>query len=58
MIKDSHQHFWKYDPLRNAWIDVSIQVVKRDFQQALPNTPSDTKWVLMDKIYDLISFRK
>mgnify|MGYP001170158749 FL=1 len=29
-----------------------------DFQQALPNTPSGTKWVLMDKIYDLNSFRK
>lgn len=23
------------------------------FQQALPNTPEGTKWVLMDKIYDL-----
>lgn len=29
-----------------------------DFQQALPNTPPDTKWVLMDKIYDLNSFSK
>jgi len=23
------------------------------FQQALPNTPEGTKWVLMEKIYDL-----
>jgi L-rhamnose mutarotase len=24
-----------------------------EFQQALPNTPAGSKWVLMDKIYDL-----
>jgi L-rhamnose mutarotase len=24
-----------------------------EFQQALPNTPEGTKWILMEKIYDL-----
>jgi L-rhamnose mutarotase len=24
-----------------------------EFQQALPNTPAGSKWVLMDKIYNL-----
>ncbi len=28
---DSHQHFWKYDPVRHAWIDGSMQVIQRDF---------------------------
>ncbi|MCH7401353.1 amidohydrolase family protein [Belliella kenyensis] len=31
---DAHQHFWKYDPLKHAWIDDSMSVLKRDF---LPN---------------------
>lgn len=31
MIIDSHQHFWKYDPIRDAWIDDSMQVIRRDF---------------------------
>ena len=28
---DSHQHFWKYDSLKHAWIDDSMAVLKRDF---------------------------
>ena len=31
---DSHQHFWKFDKSRHAWIDDSMVVLKRDF---LPN---------------------
>ncbi len=31
MIIDSHQHFWLYDPVRDAWIDDSMKVIKRDF---------------------------
>lgn len=31
MIVDAHQHFWNYDPIRDAWIDVSMQVIRRDF---------------------------
>lgn len=28
---DSHQHFWKYDPARHAWIDESMSKIRRDF---------------------------
>lgn len=28
---DSHQHFWKYDPVKNAWIDESMKAIRRDF---------------------------
>lgn len=28
---DSHQHFWKYDPIRDAWITDAMMVLKRDF---------------------------
>lgn len=31
---DAHQHFWKYDPVRDAWIDNSMQIIQKDF---LPN---------------------
>ena len=34
MIIDSHQHFWKYNPIRDSWIDDSMGVIKKDF---LPN---------------------
>lgn len=28
---DSHQHFWKFDPVRDSWIDNSMQKIQRDF---------------------------
>ena len=28
---DSHQHFWRYDAVRDAWINDSMAVLKRDF---------------------------
>jgi L-fuconolactonase len=28
---DSHQHFWRYDAARDAWITKSMAVLKRDF---------------------------
>ena len=32
MLKiDSHQHFWKFDPVRDSWIDDSMAVIQRDF---------------------------
>ncbi|WP_194975304.1 amidohydrolase family protein [Aquiflexum lacus] len=31
MQLDSHQHFWKFDPVRDAWIDSSMKVIQRDF---------------------------
>ncbi|MBS7256617.1 amidohydrolase family protein [Flavobacterium branchiicola] len=31
---DSHQHFWKYDPVKDAWIDDQMKVIRRDFLPA------------------------
>jgi len=31
MIIDSHQHFWKYHPVRDAWITDDMKIIKRDF---------------------------
>jgi L-fuconolactonase len=28
---DAHQHFWKYDPVRDAWITDAMQAIRRDF---------------------------
>ena len=42
MIIDSHQHFWNYDPIKDAWIDASMKVIRRDF------LPKDLK-PLLDK---------
>lgn len=28
---DSHQHFWRYDPVRHSWINDAMAVLKRDF---------------------------
>lgn len=35
---DSHQHFWQFDPVRDSWIDESMQRIQRDFlpQDLLP----------------------
>src|SRR5688500_10822978 len=31
MIIDAHQHFWKFDPVRDSWITDEMKVIKRDF---------------------------
>lgn len=28
---DAHQHFWRYDPVRDAWITDEMAVLRRDF---------------------------
>lgn len=28
---DSHQHFWKFDPIRDAWINESMAAIQRNF---------------------------
>ncbi|MCF8715607.1 amidohydrolase family protein [Joostella atrarenae] len=28
---DSHQHFWKYNPVRDSWIDDTMKVIRKDF---------------------------
>ncbi|MBP6686997.1 MAG: amidohydrolase family protein [Lacibacter sp.] len=30
-IIDTHQHFWKYDPVNYSWINDHMQVIRRDF---------------------------
>ncbi len=30
-IIDSHQHFWRYDPIRHGWINDEMKVLQRDF---------------------------
>jgi len=40
MIIDSHQHFWKYDSDRGAWIDETMEVIRKDF------LPKDLKPIL------------
>lgn len=40
MIIDSHQHFWKYEPVRDTWITEDMAVLRQDF------LPDDLKPVL------------
>jgi len=28
---DTHQHFWKFDPVRDSWINDTMQVLRKDF---------------------------
>lgn len=28
---DAHQHFWKFDPVRDTWITPDMQVIRKDF---------------------------
>lgn len=37
---DSHQHFWRYDPIQYDWIDAQMAMLKRDF------LPSDLRPLL------------
>jgi len=43
---DSHQHFWKYHPVRDVWITEAMQVLKHDF------LPEDLKPILEDNFID------
>jgi len=40
MIIDSHQHFWKYNPIKHTWIDDEMSAIRKDF------LPSD-----LEKVY-------
>jgi len=46
MIIDSHQHFWNYEPVKHAWLDDDMSVIRRDF------TPSDLKKVFTENGVD------
>ncbi len=28
---DAHQHFWKFDPIRDSWINEEMKIIQRDF---------------------------
>ena len=30
-VIDTHQHFWRYNPVRDSWIDESMTTIRRDF---------------------------
>ena len=46
MVIDSHQHFWKYEPIKHSWIDDDMSVIRRDF------LPSDLKKVFEENEVD------
>lgn len=31
---DSHQHFWKYNPIKDTWMSEDMEVIRRDFLPA------------------------
>src|SRR5450432_3142411 len=39
-VIDAHQHFWKFDPVRDSWITPEMAVIQKDF------FPADLKPVL------------
>lgn len=43
---DSHQHFWKFDPIRDSWITNDMKVIQRDF------LPSDLAPILKENKFD------
>ena len=46
MTIDAHQHFWKFDPVRDAWIDHHMKILQRDF------LPPELKTVLAENGVD------
>lgn len=43
---DSHQHFWKFDPVRDSWIDETMAVIQRDF------LPEDLEPILKENQFE------
>ncbi len=43
---DSHQHFWKYHPIKDAWINDEMKEIKKDF------LPSDVAPLLRENQFD------
>ena len=38
---DAHQHFWKFDPVRDTWIGEGMHIIRRDFMPAHLKTELD-----------------
>jgi L-fuconolactonase len=43
---DAHQHFWKFNPIRDSWITDDMSVIRRDF------LPADLKPILAANGFD------
>jgi L-fuconolactonase len=43
---DAHQHFWKYNPIRDTWITAEMYMIQKDF------LPGDLKPLLVDNGFD------
>jgi L-fuconolactonase len=43
---DSHQHFWRFDPVRDNWITEDMSVIRKDF------FPSDLEPLLKENCFD------
>lgn len=43
---DSHQHFWKYDPVKHSWISDEMKAIRRDF------SPADLKPILEENRFE------
>lgn len=43
---DSHQHFWKFDPVRDSWINDEMKIIQNDF------LPEDLQPVLQQSGFD------
>jgi len=43
---DSHQHFWRYDPVKHDWIDDTMKMIRKDF------LPGDLQPVLKENNFD------
>ncbi len=46
MTIDSHQHFWKYEPIKHSWINDDMSVIRKDF------LPIDLKKVFIENGID------
>mgnify|MGYP000707402700 FL=1 len=46
MVIDSHQHFWKYEPVKHSWIDDDMSVIRKNF------LPSDLAKVYQENSID------
>ena len=43
---DAHQHFWKFDPVKDSWITDEMSVIRKDF------LPPDLKAILKENGFD------
>src|SRR5829696_2986384 len=43
---DAHQHFWQYEPVKDAWITDDMNILQRDF------TPKDLQPLLQQNGFD------